>query len=137
MSRTRVEQPITTRNARRGLKPHQKPYCRSLGPLAAIGYRKHKRGGFWVTRMYLGMTRYHDEQFAVADDVLPADGVNVLDFEQARAQAAALITAWRAASLGPQLTVRAAIMAYITARDAAAAGGKSDASSRFNRHVLP
>ena len=67
----------------------------SLGPNAAIGYRRRPRGGFWMAGEYLGEGRYREEQIGVADDHLDADGNDVLDFEQAKAKAAAKIASWR------------------------------------------
>ena len=143
MSRTRAEAQITTRNARRQLKPRKKPYWRSLGPNAAIGYRRRPRGGFWMAGEYLGEGRYREEQIGVADDHLDADGIDTLDFEQAKAKAAAKIASWRAhdrASLhGPVPTVRSAVEAYLAAierRRAAQGIRKADARSRMRKHVL-
>ena len=143
MSRTRAEAQITTRNARRQLMPRKKPYWRSLGPNAAIGYRRRPRGGFWMAGEYLGEGRYREEQIGVADDHLDADGIDVLDFEQAKAKAAAKIASWRAhdrASVhGPVPTVRSAVEAYLAAterRRAAQGIKKTDARSRMRRHVL-
>lgn len=143
MSRTRAEAQITTRNARRQLKPRKKPYWRSLGPNAAIGYRRRARGGFWMAGEYLGEGRYREEQIGVADDYLDADGIDVFDFEQAKAKAAEKIASWRShdrASLhGPAPTVRSAVEAYLSATEQRRAGmglTKADASGRMRRHVL-
>ena len=143
MARTRAETPITTRNARRQLKPRKKAYWRSLGPNAAIGYRRRPRGGFWVAGEYLGEGRYREEQIGVADDHLDADGIDTLDFEQARTRAAEKIASWRShnrASLhGAAPTIRSAVAAHLDALDRRRAGqgiiGKGGARSRM-RYVL-
>ena len=143
MPRTRVDAQITTRNARKQLKPRKKPYCRSLGPNAAVGYQRKERGGVWKAIQSLGKKRYREEQIGIADDFLEADGVNVYDFEQAKRAAVAKIAAWhagdRAAVDGPTPTVRSVVEAYVTMRDAreqAQDRARGDARRRLAHHVL-
>ena len=143
MARTRSEAPITTRNARKQLKPRKKPYCRSLGPGAAIGYQRKQRGGVWKAIKSLGDKRYREVQIGVADDFLESDGVNVLDFEQAKKAAAATIASWHAnessAVIGPTQTVRSAVEAYVglrEARERTQGQARGDAKNRLALHVL-
>ncbi|TIT52064.1 MAG: hypothetical protein E5W72_10045, partial [Mesorhizobium sp.] len=146
MARTRVDAPITTRNARKQLKPRKKPYCRSLGPTVAIGYQRKQRGGVWQVVESLGKRRYRVEQIGIADDLLEANGVNVYDFEQAKTAAVAKVASWhaddRARVDGPAPSVRSAIEIYIEmqeARERALQGKgrlRGDARLRLSRHVL-
>ncbi len=92
---------------------------------------------------YLGEGRYREEQIGVADDHLDADGIDTLDFEQAKAKASAKIASWRAhdrASVhGPAPTVRSAVEVYLAAterRRAAQGIKKTDTRSRMRKHVL-
>jgi integrase len=143
MARTRKDEPITTRNARRALKARKKPYCRSLGPGTAIGYQRKERGGIWLAVEYLGGKNYRQTKLGVADDVLDADGAAVLDYEQAKKAATTRIARWRAtdrASVdGPAPTVRSAVEVYVGMRDArerAQDRPRGDAKNRLALHVL-
>lgn len=50
-------------------------------------YYRGTKSGAWVARRYLGDSLCKEEKVAQADDVLNADGANVLDFFQAQARA--------------------------------------------------
>ena len=143
MSKTRTEAPITSVIARRQLKPRKKPYWRSLGPNAAIGYHRRPRGGFWMAGEYLGAGRYREEQNGVADDQLDADGIDVLDFEQAKTKVSEKIASWRShdrASLhGPAPTVGSVVEVYLAAsqrRHAAQRVNRGETRSRMRKYVL-
>src|SRR5215469_53005 len=84
MARRVRDKTIESREARRKLKTSGKPYWRAIGKGLHVGYRKGKSGGVWVVRRYLGNQDYHLETIAEADDVLDANGVEVLDFWQAQ-----------------------------------------------------
>lgn len=143
MARIRKDAPITTRNARKALKVRKKPYCRSLGPGTAIGYQRKERGGVWQAIEYLGGKSYRHARLGVADDVLEADGVVVLDYEGAKKAAATRFAQWRAADRaavdGPVPTVRSAVEAYVGMRDARERSQdrvRGDARYRLGVHVL-
>ena len=84
MARRVRDRAIETREARRKLKASGKPYWRAIGKGLHVGYRKGKSSGVWVVRRYLGGQNYSMHTIAEADDVLDADGEDVLDFWQAR-----------------------------------------------------
>jgi hypothetical protein len=84
MARRVSDRTIETRDARRKLRASGKPYWRAIGKGLHVGYRKGKRSGVWVVRRYLGDKTYKLETIAEADDVLDADGRDVLDFWQAQ-----------------------------------------------------
>lgn len=88
MSRTAREVNLSTRAARERLKPSGKPYYRSLDQGLHLGYRKGVRGAAWVTRWYVGGEVYKVEGLeGRPDDVLDADGITVLTWSQAQAEA--------------------------------------------------
>jgi integrase len=86
---------ITTRTARAKLKRRHKPYYRKIAGGLHLGYRKVSGGaGTWIARRYNGDGVYEvdnlknaDGIFLIADDVDTADGVRVLNFEQAQKKA--------------------------------------------------
>ena len=84
MARRVRDRAIETRDARRKLKASGKPYWRAIGKGLHVGYRKGKASGVWVVRRYLGGQNYSMHTIAEADDVLDADGEDVLDFWQAQ-----------------------------------------------------
>jgi integrase len=84
MARRVRDSNLDTREARRKLKAGGKPYWRAIGKGLHIGYRKGKASGVWVVRHYLGKQNYQLETIAEADDVLDANGKDVLDFWQAQ-----------------------------------------------------
>jgi len=75
---------LETRNARRRLKVQGKPYWKALNQGLHIGYRKHSKGGTWVARRLNEQGRYRETGLNMADDFQDADGVVVLDFQQAQ-----------------------------------------------------
>lgn len=80
---------LSNRTTRNRLKARPKPYWRLVSPGHHIGYRRHqKTAGAWIARVYLGQAEgYREEALGVADDLLSADGVKILDFNQAQDQA--------------------------------------------------
>ena len=87
MARTVRDARLESKTARAGLKPSDKPYFRAIDEGLHLGYRKGKRAGKWVMRMYIGDQTYHVETIALADDTLDADGSQILSFNQAQALA--------------------------------------------------
>jgi integrase len=96
MSRKVKDADITTRTGRSKLKKRHKPYYRLIAPGLHLGYRKVATGaGTWLSRRYNGKgagystenLKNADGAFAVADDYDAADGVRVLNFEQAQKKA--------------------------------------------------
>jgi integrase len=84
MARRVKDSSLDCREARRKLKVSGKPYWRAVGKGLHVGYRKGKTSGVWVIRRYLGDRTYKIETVAEADDVLDANGEDVLDFWQAQ-----------------------------------------------------
>jgi integrase len=145
MSKTLVEAPLTTPNARSKLKAGI--HWRGIDPDTHLGYRKGVRGGRWVVRWYRGEGDYSQSTLATADDLFPADGHEILNFNQAMRKAREHVhnerSGIRATANGTFLTVRDAIEAYVEMRDQRerdneGKGGpvKRSARSSLGRHVL-
>ena len=141
--KTRKDEPTTTKHARRNLKPRAKPYLRTIGQGVAVGYRRKVKDGLWTVSLYLGNGKYREATIGTADDVLDADGVEVLDFEQARKAVLAKVAEWQAEAKaktnGGVQTVRTAVEAYIAvanAREDAQSRPRRDAERRLALHVL-
>lgn len=85
MARTVRDTRLDTRAARLRLKTRREPYWRTIHEGAALGYRKGIRGGTWIARNYSPENgrRYHALDGA-PDDHAEADGLSVLNFEQAQ-----------------------------------------------------
>jgi integrase len=144
MSKTIHESTITTKNARSRLE--KGIHWRSIDPDSHIGYRKGARGGRWVARWYLSDQKYAQETLGSADDVYPANGVDILDFSQALTVARTLIldrrTNAKIESAGPIPTVKSAVHEYIERRETREraehgdVGMKRDTRSRLTKYVL-
>jgi integrase len=138
MPRKLIEAPLTTPTARRGLTLGV--HWRAIDPDVHLGYRRGPRGGRWLVRWRTEARQYRQEVLATADDVMPADGMHVLAFNQAILRARDLVAKLRsdeaAAAAGPVLTVKDAIDEYIAERERSQGDRRRDARSRFGCHVL-
>lgn len=81
MARRVRDKDLDSRAAREKLKERGDPYYRNIDKGLHVGYRKGKQSRVWVMRTYNGS--YHVEPLGNADDLLDADGVEVLDWWQA------------------------------------------------------
>jgi integrase len=125
---------VESRSARMKLTPSQKPVYFGCGGGLAVGYRRGKNAGVWVARRYLGAERYVTSTLAEADDLADANGVTVLDFNQAqdraRAWASDLDERERISALGPVVSVADAANEYLNERRPS-----RDAQGKLN-HIL-
>ena len=88
MARSIREVNLSTRAARERLESSGKPYFRHLDEGLHIGYRKGAKATAWVVRWYVGEREYKVSSLdGRPDDVLDADGVTVLNWSQAQAEA--------------------------------------------------
>ena len=141
MGRRLHEATITTRNARSHLP--EGLHWRSIDPDVHLGYRKGDRAGRWMVRWRSG-AGYRQAPLATADDVLEADGADVLSFAQAASAARVFVAAARredrAAAAGPVPSVTTACEDYSTAieaRQAAKLGKESKITrARLRAHVV-
>ncbi|MBI3700575.1 MAG: site-specific integrase [Afipia sp.] len=117
MARTVRDTNLETRTARAKLKVRGKPYFRLLEPGLHLGYRRLAGGsGKWVTREYLGRSKYLTDTVGTADDFSDADGVAVLNFAQAQTLARKRMVerTHQAAGVTGPLLVRDCIEEYVT-----------------------
>ena len=146
MPRTTADSPITTRGARDRLEARSEPYWRGIEGGIALGYRRRAQGGTWLARV-LDAGRYREEKLGRADDTLPADGADVLDFRQAQAKAVAWASRARRVAAGLEAepargpakpyTVADAMADYLA--DMQARGARSLPTTRIaaEAHILP
>jgi integrase len=115
---------IDNRTARSRLASRRKPYYRKLEEGVHLGYRKPtgRKGrpatsGKWVLRQYIGEGTYRVSNIAIADDVSDADGVKVLNFDQAVSRTHEHIVQHAGHGRAGPLTVAHALAHYFTYLD--------------------
>ncbi len=128
---------LESRTARSRLKRGRQPHWQALVPgRVHLGYQcwKGEAVGRWVLRRYIGNGKYRSTTLGRADDAAPADGQNVLSFEQAEAKGRAMVASRQ--TTVHRLTVRQALARYI---DYKRALGQpvNDVLSRGTAHILP
>jgi integrase len=99
---------LDSRTARLKLPVRKKPYTNRVAPGIRVAYRRNEGAGSWSV---LGGGGLWLKRIGVADDVEPADGVNVLDYWQACTRARDLARA-KDADSGKPITVGEALEAY-------------------------
>ncbi len=146
MAKTITNAKTTTANARSKL-PDGVHY-REVSKGVHLGYRVAAgKGGTWLVRLYKGQGKYSQSPIGAADDNgLKADGLNVLDFDQAAKHAVnaanELNANAKAEADGPAITVATAVESYCIRRDETTRALKgrhvasSDARTRLTRDVL-
>ena len=139
MAKTLKDASVTTANARKALAAGV--HWKGLDPEVHLGYRKGRRGGVWLVRWRSG-AGYKQASIGTADDVMKE---GTIDYHSAVKEARKLVEQARkdaaAAAAGPVLTVAAAVIDYVSARDArdskrAGRDKRSDAGQRLGRYVL-
>jgi integrase len=138
MARKVVDKKLDSKVERRRLKASPRPYYREIGRGLHLGFRKGKRGGTWVARMYAGNQTYKVEAIGHADDDLTdANGDTVLTYHQAvdRARELQLTRTTTAGEVTRPYTVRRAIDDYLTAQ--AGKASTRDARTRADALILP
>lgn len=126
---------LESRSARSRFKRGRQGHFQSLAPNIHVGYQiwKGDPAGRWLLRRYLGGgNRYTIMTIGTADDALPADGRDVLDYEQARAKALAMI-ATPGRGKRHRLSIRQALQNYTEFKNST--GKKVD--GRGAVHILP
>jgi integrase len=108
MPRPSLDYDTRTKTARGRLAPRDKAYFRQIAPGRSLGYARNEgKAGTWLVREWLG-GRYRYRTLGHADDVVRADGRDVLTFEQATRVA---LAPEASAPVG-KLTVRLALERY-------------------------
>jgi hypothetical protein len=130
-----------SQSARARLKRGRQPHWQALveGRLH-LGWQcwKGEPVGRWLLRRYIGDGKYRVQALGRADDAARADGADVLNFEQAKTKAHAMVASPNGNGNGPiaRLTVRQAMHRYI---DYKHQKGQpvGDLISRSNVHIIP
>jgi len=99
---------LDSKTARLKLPVRKKPYTNRAAPGIRIAYRRNEGPGTWSV---LGGGGLWLKKIGIADDLEPADGVNVLDYWQASDRARDLARA-RDANSGKSVTVVEALATY-------------------------
>jgi integrase len=112
---------LDSKAARSKLKPRQEPYWIRIGAKGHhLGYRRLPGGfGTWLAKWRDPEAgKRLQEPLGTADDVLAADGVNVLEWTQADTKAREFFArASKAPTQGARVTVETAIREYFEARE--------------------
>ena len=87
MTATALDTNLESREARNRLVARHMPYWHLLDQGCQLGYYKGEGLGVRIGRFSQGKGRYADQRLGNADDLGDADGIAVLDFNQARAAA--------------------------------------------------
>jgi len=126
---------LQTPTSRGRLAPRDKPYAIRLIPGVWLGYRAAQSGtGAWLVIAADGKGGRWQKAFGHADDRQPADGIAVLDYEQAANKARALARGDANAAADRPATIAEALDAYeadLTAR------GRGAYNARWVAHHLP
>lgn len=77
---------LDSRTARKNLKQDKNPYWARIERNAHVGYRKGSKGGYWIARIRFG-DKFKMQSLGTADDMLDADGLEILDYFQAQQKA--------------------------------------------------
>lgn len=86
MSKTCDDLNMSTPETRKKLAPCRSAYWHKFDKDSYLGYYKTDEVSVWTVRLDRGRKQL-EERLAFADDIEKADGVRVMDFEQARAAA--------------------------------------------------
>ena len=140
MARRVLDRYLDSKDTRRRLAPHAKPYFRTIERGLHLGYRRLANGaaGPWIARHYRGEGRYEEEAIGHADDLSDADGVAIMTYWQAveSARARMRLRVQSAAGIVGPYTVADAVAAYLEFlqhnRNTA-----YDVRKRMEAHALP
>ena len=75
---------LENREARNRLAPRHQPYWHLLDQDCCVGYFKGTETGIWIARFVRRNGEHIDQRLGLADDFTIADGVQAMDFNQAK-----------------------------------------------------
>ena len=144
MPKTVSEIRLQERSARARLTVKHHPYWRSISEGRHLGYYRGRRGGSWIARCRPpDGGDYLTKALGTADDLVDADGAEILNWRQALDEALAWFEQVEKPGFieAAELTVQTAVEEYAAmrdARDSARAGRplRSDGRSRLTRYVV-
>jgi integrase len=139
MARTVKVAKIDSRTARNKLEKGRQPAWEKLHDRVHLGYQRWKgdESGRWLLRRYLGGgNKYRVMALGTADDTNAANGVSVLNYDQAKAKALAMVETPDADKKIQNITVRQATERYIKFK-LGEGQPVDDAISSSRVHILP
>lgn len=144
MPKTVSEVRLQERSARARLTAKHHPYWRSISEGRHLGYYRGRRGGSWIARCRPpDCGDYLTKALGTADDLVDADGAEILNWRQALDEALAWFEQVEKPGFieAAELTVQTAVEEYAAmrdARDSARAGRplRSDGRSRLTKYVV-
>ena len=139
MARTARNSKVDTRSARTHLVFNKSGYWVALARGHSFGYRKGAKGGRWVARLIIDGKR-QETIIGIADDVLDADGVTILNYSQAQEAARQWFTSAARLEHGDHIargdyTVTHAVQDYL-AHYKAEGKGYDFTKSSIDAHIL-
>jgi integrase len=139
MARTVNYAKLDSRTARGRLKRGRQAHWRPLQPGVHLGYQRWEDGseGRWLLRRYLGGgNKYRIMPLGLADDAPhEADGLKILSFDQASAEAGAMVENPDGDKV-ERITVRQAMERYVEHKRNLGQSA-ADVMSRGTAHILP
>ncbi len=120
-------------DARSKLARRHNPYWREIIPGLHIGYRKGKRSGVWYGRKYKDDGKYEKWRLGTADDVVDADGVEVLTFTEADAKA----RLGRSGAAGGRMDTVNDVMVYYMKQQEAESRSSKTTQYAVDRNIEP
>jgi integrase len=144
MARKVLDARLESRTSRQPLDARNAPYWMRVSAGLAIGYRKGKRGGSWLVKLYDKETsRRFQDRLAIADDILDANGTDILSFDQAQEKARKWREKKRRLLDGVEeehdapFAVHHAIENYLADYQVRSGKALSSMKSNINAHILP
>lgn len=124
------------------LAKSDKPEWEVIGPGVRLGYRRGRgtrgRGGTWLAASRLADGTRHQSRLGRADDVAPADGIAILDHEQAKSAARSWAKAIKTGEgRAAALTVNDVLDQYLEARESEGMKSIGEARRRAAFSIRP
>jgi integrase len=133
MSRQVRDYKLGSPETRSKLARRHNPYWREIVQGLHIGYRKGDRGGVWYGRKYIEDGKYAKWKVGLADDVVDADGIQILSFTQADAK----VRLGRSSTVSSEIkTVNDAVKHYMENQKTESRSHKTTQYA-VNKHISP
>jgi integrase len=142
MARAIKSKKLDSRTARRAIPQGKTTHYVAISRGRALGYRRGRRGGTWVARFDAENLR-REGKIGEADDILDADGVQILDYAQAleKANKFFLSTLRHATGENPAArggyTVADAVRDYLKHLERRGSPDHSHATYDLNAYLVP
>jgi hypothetical protein len=118
----------------------KKPYFETIAPGVSLGYRRNRSAGAWLVRAADGKGGNWTKGFAVADDVEASNPPNVLNYAEARLEAAKLARVAGASTSDADSSGKPALMSDAIdgyERDLTARGANKHNACQLRSYLTP